>query len=84
MASDFAADECAVWPENWQAVQLFASLATQWHYSGMSGVATGLDYSAVHAVFQMHSIKRKRQPELLAKLQILESEALDVMREQKR
>jgi len=43
-----------VWDENWQALEVFAILATQWRTLPMGGVS-GLDYAAVWAVLQMRA-----------------------------
>lgn len=63
-----------VWPCNWQAVQLFIGVSTQWRV-GMSG-ATGLDYSAVAAVMACSNIKRKKRKSLLEKIRLMELEVL--------
>ena len=81
--SDYDDDDFGVWPDNWEAVQLFSGLSTQWRHAGMAGVAVGLDYTAVRAVFDMQAIKRKHWPELLDRIRVLEAEALSVMRENK-
>ena len=78
--SDFADDTFGVWQDNWQAVQLFTVLSTQWRYSGgMQSIPVGLDYTAVSAVFTMHEVKRRHQADLLAQLRVMEAEALNVL-----
>lgn len=79
--SDYPAapDVIEVWPENWDAVRAFCAVATQWR-SGMGG-ATGLDYTAVISYLRERFRSRKRRNELLDQIQIMEAEALDVMRE---
>ena len=73
---DFSEEEktFGVWPCNWQAVQLFIALATQWRV-GMSG-ATGLDYGAVVAVMDCHGIKPKKRKSMLRKIRAMEIEVL--------
>ena len=44
--ADFADEDTVhVWPENWLAVEVFASLLTQWRV-GMAGMV-GLDYGVL-------------------------------------
>lgn len=68
----------AVWTENWEAVQLFTRLSTQWRYGGMGGVI-GLDYAAVEAAMRMIRIKPDQRSALLEDLQVMEGAALGVM-----
>ncbi|PIT43408.1 DUF1799 domain-containing protein [Snodgrassella alvi] len=74
--SDFN-EEVLIWPENFEVVKLFTKLSTQWRVA--AGGATGLDYSAVYALFKMHRIKKKRYKSLLADIAVMESAALDEM-----
>ena len=67
-----------VWPENWPAVELFCAVATQWRAS--FGGVIGLDYTAVEAAMRMLRIKPADRPDLFVRLQVMESEALAVMR----
>ncbi|HEZ1442680.1 TPA: DUF1799 domain-containing protein [Neisseria meningitidis] len=77
-ADDFSEEETTfgVWPCNWQAVQLFIGVSTQWRI-GMSG-ATGLDYSAVAAVMECGNIKSKKRKALLEKVRLMELEVLSM------
>ena len=68
--------ELWLWPENRPAWDLWLCLQTQWRV-GMAG-ATGLDYSAVAAVMHMQGTPRKKRPELLALLRVMEAEVLEV------
>lgn len=72
-------DAVGVWPCNWQAVQLFGAVSTQWRV-GFGG-AYGLDYQAVAAVMDMRGIKRKRRGALFDDIQIMEAEVLAMWRE---
>ena len=69
--------EIEVHPENWPAVRLFIGLGTQWRRAGMAGVPTGLDYAAIPAVAGMLGLTADE--DLLRRLRVLETEALDVM-----
>lgn len=64
-----------VWPENRRPVELFVALRTQWRFAGMGG-RTGLDYTAVCSVMDVHGIKDRRS--MLDALQVMEDAALDV------
>lgn len=65
-------EDFGVWPENWDAVRVFTACATQWRIS--AGHRTGLDYAALYAVIQMLGITANE--DLLARIQVLEAEAL--------
>lgn len=65
-----------VWPECWEAVQMFLRCQTQWRIGGMGG-AVGLDYGAVAWLFRLHEVKDQRA--LLEDLQVMEAAVLDVM-----
>jgi hypothetical protein len=67
------------WPDNWQALQVFSALSTQWNV-GMSG-AVGMRYEAFSIIFEAFSIKKKARAELMYLLRIMENEALQVFRE---
>lgn len=62
-----------VWPENWETVQLFLAVQTQWRMAPMGGVV-GLDYAAVDAAIR--HLRRPMTPELFAGLQIMEKAAI--------
>lgn len=68
-----------VWPDNLSAVNAFVSMATQWR-TGFAG-ATGLDYSALPAVFDFIGIQRPERAAVFADIRIMEDAALEVMRE---
>lgn len=71
-----------VWPENWQALEIFSALQTQWRIS-MAG-PTGLDYAVLPAVMELQHIAAPDRPGLFASLQVMESEALKVFAERHR
>lgn len=68
-------EDVEVWPENWQTLEVFADLMSQWNV-GMNGVI-GLRYEALPLVFKLHSIKRKRQMELFDGLRVMERAAIN-------
>ena len=76
---DFDNEAVEIWACNWEAVLLFGAVCTQWRVA--FGGATGLDYTAVKVVMDMQDIKRDKQPEMLRDIQLMEIEALAVMRE---
>jgi hypothetical protein len=69
----------AVWPENWEAVELFLAMQSQWRHAGMSGVRVGLEYSALPAVFDLLQITDRR--DAFARLQVMEYAALEALAE---
>jgi hypothetical protein len=72
-------ETCAVWAENWPAVQLFEAMGTQWRV-GFAG-PVGLDYAAIPFVLRMQSVPRADWPAVFADLGVMESEALKLMGE---
>lgn len=63
-------------PECEPAVALFSACDTQWVYSGMGGVRTGLNYAGVMAAAQMMNIED--MPHAFEGLRILEHTVLAV------
>lgn len=68
-----------VWPDNWDAVNVFRNMGTQWRFT-MNG-PIGLDYNALPLVYRMLAIPRKDWPGTFQNLRVLESEAIKVMNE---
>lgn len=64
-----------VWPENWDAIDMWLRVQTQWRTS--TGGAIGLDYSVLAWFFKMYAVEDQRA--LLEDLQIMEGAALAVM-----
>lgn len=58
---------------------MFVQLSTQWRV-GMGG-ATGLDYSAVHALFKINGVKKKKRLQYLDDIATMEYAALEAMRQ---
>ena len=69
----------SIWPENWQAVQVFVTLSTQWRLAP-SGHLLGLDYAAIPPVLSMSGVPRAQWPELFGCLRTMEGAALDALK----
>lgn len=69
--------DVGIWPENWQAWEVFAAMATQWRVSvGMSGaIHHGLDYAALPVVEQRVGVKKRQRADTFARLRVMESAA---------
>lgn len=76
---DFAGEAVEIWPENLPAYEAFNALGTQWRI-GMGG-ATGLDYTTVPVVLRLRAVPRTEWPHLFEDLRVMESAALEAMRE---
>lgn len=70
---------CEVWDCNWPAYLVFRSMVTQWR-SGFGG-PTGLDYTALKTVMEIHGIADQQQ--MLDDIATMEFEALKVFKERK-
>lgn len=70
-----------VWPENWDAVQLFIALATQWQV-GFNG-PVGLRYEAVPMVLRLRGVPRSGWPMLFDQVRLMEAEALKFFAERR-
>lgn len=81
MAAVIKADEerCVeVWPENWQAIDIFCSLATQWN-AGMGG-ATGLKYEVMFQLLDRRGYEGDEWQAMFDDIRVLERTALDAMK----
>jgi hypothetical protein len=74
-------DDYEVWPENWDATQIFLRCQTQWRAAGMGGVM-GLDYAAVAWVLRLYKIKDQRA--VLEDLQVMEATVIKGLSEKER
>lgn len=77
---DYETDPVEVWPENWQAFQLFAYMETQWRI-GMGG-ATGLDYVVLHHKMDRMNLTPEEYEQLEADVRLMEISALATMGKQ--
>ncbi|MFM0192420.1 DUF1799 domain-containing protein [Paraburkholderia strydomiana] len=74
-----------VYEENWDAVQVFSALSTQWRMSAFSGfgaarlVHTGLDYAAIEPVYRLIGIRRDRRAAIFEQIRVMEEAALDAL-----
>jgi hypothetical protein len=68
-----------VWPQNWEIVQMFVRLSTQWNYS-MSGI-TGLNYSSLEYLCKLYKVQDSVA--LFEGIQIMEMTALAYMHKKK-
>lgn len=66
-----------VWEENWEALNLFFRLQTQWRV-GFNG-ATGLDYTSVLAVFDLYGVENRI--DAFECIQVCEAELLTIIQE---
>ena len=76
----FAPPPLEIWKCNWQIVELFEAMTTQWHM-GMNG-PTGLNYLMLKIPAKAFGIKITRS--VLFGIQVMESEALKVMSESRK
>jgi hypothetical protein len=79
MATYFEQEKTKVWPIHQPVLQVFSSLATQWRIAA-SG-PSGIDYSVLPVVMDLHNIHQQDRTQLFADLQVMESAALEQMRE---
>lgn len=63
-----------VYPENWPAFTVFASMLTQWRTS--YGGIIGLDYSVLPSVMRWLAIPPADEPEVFEAVRVMESAAL--------
>jgi hypothetical protein len=68
-----------VFPDNWEAFSVFASLETQWAKNA-KGEREGIRYEAMQATLVMTGAKRATWPRLFADVRVMERAALDVWR----
>jgi hypothetical protein len=75
-----------VWPENWNAVQLFLKLSTQWDVRvGMAGAAyIGIRYESVPGQMARLRILPEEQPDYWDYLELMERAALPLLNKPKK
>lgn len=76
---DFTPPEVELWPDTWPAVQLFSKFATQWRV-GMNG-PVGLDYNVIQHDLARRALPDDEYDELMDAIRVIESAALDALRE---
>jgi hypothetical protein len=72
-------DQFVVWDENWETVEMFLRLQTQWRIS-FAG-PTGLDYAALDWLCRLYSVKDPAT--LFEGLQVMEVTALSCFNKKK-
>lgn len=73
-------DDCEVWEENWLSVMLFLAVSTQWIISPFGGYI-GINYTALQSTMSMIGIKKKKRASMFDDVRIMESAALEVLRD---
>lgn len=71
-----------IWPENVEAVTVFAKLRTQWR-TGMAGL-TGLVYAELWALLRALRVPRARWTEIHEAVQVMEQAVLEMVAEKHR
>lgn len=70
---------CKVWPDNWPAVQFFDRISMGcWSYRG--GDVMGLRYESLRDIRVSLGVKASEWPALFEDLQVMEDEAVKMMR----
>lgn len=74
-----------VWPENWQAVQIFIAMATQWRIGmGMNGMLwLGLDYNALPVVEDRLGLPAGDRADTFVRLRLMETAARRALNEER-
>lgn len=75
LASHFETEKTKVWPIHFDVLQVFSSLITQWRV-GAHG-RTGIDYSVLPVVMDLHEINPTERKQMFADLKIMETAALE-------
>lgn len=79
---DFAADDnVGIWPENWDAFNLFTQVMTQWR-AGPGG-AYGMDYNVLFHELDRMNLESERYDELFGEIRVMEFAALEEMKPKK-
>lgn len=71
--------EFEVFQENWQAVMVFVRLRRCWRIDRFTNICDGLDRLAIESTLRMMGIKKRKRPEILQKLEIMEDAALPIL-----
>nr|WP_295991762.1 DUF1799 domain-containing protein [Rugamonas sp.] len=68
-----------VYQENWKALLVFLSMATQWRWTGgMTSRREGLEYGAFPIAFEAVGIKKKNRRDIIVDVQSMERASLAV------
>lgn len=73
--------DCQVFPDCWQAVELFLTLQSQWRIAVGAGGAIyqGLDFAAIEPSFRLLNIKKTDRAQLFKDLVLMSDEAASVI-----
>lgn len=74
----FPEPHVAVWDENWDALQTFLKLSTQWRMGGFGPI--GLDYNVFYGEAARAGIVGDDLDDLMWRISVIESEALAHLR----
>lgn len=74
-----ASQTVEVWPENWQTVDLFIAIATQWRIA--MGGPTGLDYNVLFRMIDNLGLPSNDWKVAFDDIRVMESAALESMRQ---
>ncbi len=68
-----------VWEENWETLEVFQALDTQWRITGgLAGSRVqGIDYMAIPATLALMGVKKRNRKRVFKGLRIMERGALD-------
>jgi hypothetical protein len=64
--------------ENWQTIQIFSRLATQWVWGSMGG-CVGLNYQSVKYLLKLNEVSKKDRKKVFKDIQLMEFAALEVL-----
>lgn len=73
-----APEPVEVWPENWQAVEVFDALGTQWAVAP-SGKAIGLRYEAMPLVMRIHAVAPADRRQVFEDVRVMENAVLTMI-----
>lgn len=73
--------ELEVWPDNEQAMQLFRKVGTCWMHPAMGGTPYGIRWEAIYPLMDRLGLDNAGWTDLHESLQVLETSAVDTMRE---
>ncbi len=72
MAEETKEEHCEVWEENWDILEMFLRMQTQWNV--IPGGFTGLKYEVLFRLCDLYSVEDPKA--MLEGIQIMESAAL--------
>jgi hypothetical protein len=62
---------------------VFVRLRRCWRIDRLANICDGLDRPAIESTMRMMGIKKRKRPEMLAKLEIMEGAALPILNRKK-